>query len=100
MAISLPKLRLKEMAVKRGSAAFCARMRASVPSLEPSSTKSTDQAKSCPSRLLASAATSASRPAASLRTGMTSVISGRSATMAARAIARFTPFPKPAAASS
>ncbi len=81
--------------MKRGSAAFSARMRSSVPSVEPSSTNSTDQAKSCPSRLCASSATSASSPAASLRTGMTRVISGRSEIMAARAIARFMPFPKP-----
>ena len=97
MAISLPKLRLKEMAANRESAAFRSRMRASVPSVDPSSTNSTDQAKSRPSRQLWSSATSASSPAASLRTGMTRVISGRSGTMAARAIARFMPIPKPPA---
>src|SRR5665213_4147200 len=77
MAVSLPRLRRKAIAVKRGSAALTSRRRRSVPSVEPSSTKRTLQARSSPSSTVLMCSTSTPTIASSLKTGMTTAISCR-----------------------
>src|SRR5439155_730940 len=71
MAISLPKLRLSEIALRRRSWALSAFSLASVPSLEPSSTKMTSQSRPRLSSTGRSRPSSGSRPRSSLSMGTT-----------------------------
>jgi len=71
MALSLPKLRLNEIAVKRRSAALISFNLARVASVDPSSTKKTLQVKSAPSSTDSNCTTRASSTVSSFRTGMT-----------------------------